>query len=133
MASKECKHPTCSGEHCRREKKPTQKKKLIRKISKKRQRNLGEEKLLSKKDKAFFSEIWEEREHRDYETDEPIIEEVSTRNFHHVLEKDPYPQFRYEKWNIVLVKWETHDKVHRNIDLTPRIKQLKQKLIKQHL
>lgn len=134
MASKECKHPTCSGDTCRREKKEKKryalKRTSIRRMSKKRQQSLGEQRLMQEKDWEFFLEIWSERPHICYESGEPIYGEPLTLYFHHVLEKDKYPKYRYKKWNIVLVSWAVHDNVHRLSDLCPKIKEYQNQLIK---
>lgn len=135
MASKECRHPTCSGDTCRREKKPKKFYSLkrsspIRKVSKKRRQRLGEQKVEQQKDWAFFLEIWDEREHICFESGQPIYGEPLTLYFHHVLEKELYPQYRYKKWNIVLVTWAVHDNVHRLAKLCPNIQAYREKLIK---
>jgi hypothetical protein len=57
--------------------------------------------------------------------------EPRTYYFHHVLEKESYPQYRHCTWNIVLVSWTTHDQVHGDIDKTPKIKALREELLKQ--
>lgn len=125
--TKSCKHPTC-GDVCRRIKKKKKiyvlKRTPLQKISKKRLRKINDAKKLTVKDKMLYAEIWEEREHIDFETGLPIYGEARTLYFHHVLEKHLYPQFRYKKWNIIIISWETHDKVHRNIDLCPKINKL---------
>lgn len=139
---KNCKHPTCKGK-CRRikapKKKPNQlKRTVIKKVSTKQGKKNRQKSKLTKKDRTFFQEIWEEREHIDFETDQPIFGEVASLYFHHVLPKRPkhlggYPEFRYKKWNIVLVSWETHTKTENNIDLTPKIKAYRDYLLKTYI
>jgi hypothetical protein len=108
--------------------------KPIRKISRKGKQRREQKAKLSEKDKLFWAAIWEEREHVDFETGEPIYGEYRTLYFHHVLPKHPgpvgYPQFRYKKWNIVIVSWDTHTKAENNIDLVPKIKAYRDKLLK---
>ena len=108
--------------------------KRIKKISAKQVIRNKEKKKLSEKDKLFWATIWEERDHVDFETGEPIYGEYRTLYFHHVLPKHPgpggYPQHRYKKWNIVIVSWETHTKAENNIDLVPKIKAYRDKLLK---
>lgn len=94
---------------------------------------MREQRELTRKDRLLWAEIWEEREHLDFETDKPIYGEPLTLYFHHILGKKKYPQFRYCKWNIVLVSWETHDKAERNLDLVPKIKQYKKELLKKYI
>ena len=91
------------------------------------------EKLWKQKDKELFEKIWEERPHVDYETGEVLYGEPLKSYFHHVLEKEMYPLFRWEEWNIVLVSVETHSQCHTNLDFCPKIKQLREKLIKEKL
>lgn len=136
---KTCKHPTC-GATCRRvkaEKKRTPMKRTrIKQVSKKKAKENREEAKITKLDKAMYAEIWEERAHVDFETGE-LIMSPATLNFHHVLPKkdEPggYPQFRHEKWNVVLVSWNTHTKAERNIDLVPKIKAYRDYLLKTYV
>ena len=102
---------------------------LKRNISKRREKT-----ELKKGDKELWNAIWAERPHIDFETGEPIYGEPLTLYFHHVLPKNEgpggYPQFRYKKWNIVLVSWDTHAKAEADLDLVPKIKAYRNKLLK---
>jgi len=133
LLNRECNHPTC-GDICRRQKKPkkiyTLKRSPIRKRSKKMQQSLGEQKLAQQKDWDFFLEIWEEREHICFESGVPLYGEPLTLYFHHVFEKELYEEYRYCKWNIVLVTWAVHDNTHRLSDLCPKIKAYREQLTK---
>ena len=133
---KTCNHPTCR-DTCRRVKPAKKirqplKRTPIKKVSKKQQSILGERKLQSNDDKAFFSEIWEEREHVDFETNKPITGEPLTLYFHHVLPKalHRYKKYRYCKWNIVILSWETHTQAEGLLDKLPKVKAYKEYLIK---
>jgi len=118
-------------QHLRTDKKPTiLKRKPIKKVSLKQNQLLGERRLQQKKDWLFFISIWEERPHVDFETDEYISGEPLTLYFHHVLSKSKYPQFRYCKWNIVIVTWATHSKAETNIEFVPKIKAYRNELLK---
>lgn len=133
---KQCRHPTC-GDICRRPKKEKKNHKFlrrtpIRKVSKKQQKILGEKKLQSEKDKEFFNEIWQERDHFCYESGEYLGEEPLTVFFHHILPKADYDRFRYCKWNIVLLTWENHSKAEVNLDFVPKVKALYEKLYKKY-
>lgn len=105
----------------------------IRKKSEKQKSRLGEQKLLQETDWRFYLEIWDEREHICFETDEYLGDEPQTLFFHHVLEKGirRYKKYRHCKWNIVLISWQVHDQVGMDIDRCPRIKAYHDKLIKQ--
>lgn len=54
-------------------------------------------------------EIWKERPHVSEVSGTPLYGEPLSIYFDHLLEKETYPQYRYEKWNIALVTWEEHD------------------------
>lgn len=107
---------------------------LSRKLTEKAKRRRAERMEQSAKDRELWTSIWEERPHIDFETDEPIYGEPLTIYFHHVLPKHDgpggYPQFRYKKWNIVIVSWQTHTNAENNIDLVPKIKAYRDKLLK---
>jgi hypothetical protein len=108
----------------------------IIKISKKRRITLGEGINQTHKDWEFFLEIWNEREHVDFETGEPIYGEPLNLYFHHVLPKRKnggYPQFRYKKWNIVIVSWDTHTNCENHQwKKVPRIAAYRDELIKKY-
>lgn len=108
----------------------------IQKISKKRSKTLGERKAQTLKDWEFFLEIWNEREHVDFETGQPIYGEPLNLYFHHVLPKRKnggYPQYRYEKWNIIIISWDTHTNCENHQwKKVPRIAAYRDKLIKKY-
>lgn len=91
---------------------------------------MGEQKSEKERMWEFFLEIWDEREHICFESGEPIYGQPLTLYFHHVLEKDLYPEYKFCKWNIVLVTWAVHDNIHRLSDLCPKIKEYQNQLIK---
>lgn len=111
--------------------------KPLRKVSEKGKLRKEDKKTLVVNDMVFYLEIWQERKHVDFETGLPLPDKPLLQFFHHLLEKSPnnetdYSQYRHCKWNIVLVSWETHDKVHNNIDNCPKIKALTEQLRKLH-
>lgn len=147
---KVCALHTCSnnvfgGGYCRnhqylrtdKKPKPLKSKQPIRKkTSKKQQSSLGEQRELTRKDRLLWAEIWEERDHVDFETGKPIYGDPLTLYFHHVLPKRPdggYPQYRYEKWNIILVSWDTHTLAENNQwKKIPKIAAYRDELIKKY-
>jgi hypothetical protein len=139
MPSKKCRHATCSGDICRRIKKPKKlyklKRKYICKISKKQVLKIKDKKELSEKDKLFYQEIWNEREHICFETGIYLGDESKTLFFHHVLEKGTraYKAYRHCKWNIVLISWQVHDQVGMDIDKCPKIKAYRDLIIKKYI
>lgn len=118
---------------CRTDKKPKSlNRTAIRKVSKKQRSILGERKLQREKDWQFYLEIWDERKHFCYETHEFLGNIPYTTFFHHVLPKASraYKRFRYAKWNIVLISWQTHSKAENGIKFSPRVKAYRDYLIK---
>lgn len=109
----------------------------LRKISKKKMEKLQKEKEegTSNEMSLFFQSIWDERKPEErvcYETGKKLIGIPLNIYFHHVLPKHLYPQYKFSKWNIVLVSWATHDQTEWDIDKTPRIKELKEQLLEKH-
>jgi hypothetical protein len=79
----------------------------------------------------LFLEIWEERKPvRCFETGVLMGEwfKNNTCCFHHCLEKELFPQYKYEKENIVIILPEVHEQAHNDIDKCPKIKALRKKL-----
>lgn len=138
--AKGCKWNVFAKEYCKNHqylrtdyKPPSLKKTPIRKKSEKQRSRLGEQKLLQEADWRFYLEIWDERDHICFETDQYLGNEPQTLFFHHVLEKGirRYKKYRHCKWNIVLISWQVHDQVGMDIDRCPRIKAYHDKLLKQ--
>ena len=85
-----------------------------------------------KEDFKFYLEIWKERLHICYETDQPLGDEINLLFFHHILNKQHYPQFRHSKWNIVLLSKDIHQQVESNIDKCPKVKDLTKQTKEKH-
>lgn len=84
--------------------------------------------------KFFFASVWEslrKEQRRCFESAE-LIYEPRTYNFHHVLPKELYPQYKYSTWNIVLLTWQKHDQVNKDIDLVPKVKARYEELLQKH-
>ena len=101
------------------------------------------EKNVAKKEKTkvlhqFFLDLWDERADKNgcircFETDiymSPTIYRENSCCYHHILEKSNpnYKQYVLEKWNIVIILPDVHNQVHANIEFTPKIKKLTEKL-----
>ena len=71
---------------------------------------------------VIFREIWAERPHFCEETGRSLGSEPNSTMFHHLLHKAPYPQFQFEKGNIMLLHPDVHQLAHQNIDATPEVK-----------
>lgn len=61
---------------------------------------------------SFFLEIWKERQHVSEISGEKLIGEVKNYYFHHILEKQSYPELKYKKDNIILITFQEHQNVH---------------------
>lgn len=87
--------------------------KKIAKVSKDGKKKLEEKKKETEKQYHFFLEIWEERKRNDGRvycevTGEALPNEPLSIYFDHLLEKSSYPEYRYDKENIAIVKWDVH-------------------------
>ena len=131
-----CSYPRCpckaTGIYC--SSKPAAKSKARKAIPKRSEK--GKIKALNKKhiiqnDMLMYLEIWEERAHVCFETND-IIQKPLIQNFHHVLEKGSFPEYHNSKWNIVILHADVHSQVHSNIDKTPKVKELRERLINLH-
>lgn len=81
-------------------------------MSIKRRKKSEEEIVQNKADRErmlnLFSEIWLERPHYSILSGKWLGNEPMTTFFDHLLEKSVYPQFKYEKENIILVTPDEH-------------------------
>lgn len=83
-----------------------------------------------KKDIIFYDVIWKKRPHQ-CENCGKKISEPSTTNFHHLLEKADYPEYRYEEINIMILDNDCHYQYHNFPDKTPGIIE-RQKQVMEH-
>lgn len=79
-------------------------------------------------DDYFYAELWDDREHKCFETNVMLPHVPLNMFFHHILPKAKYPQYRHEKWNIVLLHPDVHSQVETFIDKCPRVKALTEHL-----
>jgi 5-methylcytosine-specific restriction endonuclease McrA len=113
------------------------KKSPLKKISNRRRQKLAAQKMEEPESvtmKFFFASVWEslrKEQRRCFESAE-LIYEPRTYNFHHVLPKELYPQYKYSTWNIVLLTWQKHDQVNKDIDLVPKVKARYEELLQKH-
>jgi len=121
---KNCEH-NCEGDYCFRCKprKPLPKiaRKLIREIPKEKDNPMHE----------FFISIWNKRPHKSEISGEWLGNEALSIFFHHILEKNKYPEAMYDEENIILVTWEEHNNVgmdmHKYEEINKRREKLKKK------
>lgn len=71
----------------------------------------------------LFEEIYKEHPTKTCFECNKSVNGQSSAQFHHLLFKSQYPEYRLEKWNIVLVCENCHSQAHTNIDKTPKIKE----------
>lgn len=134
---KGCTYPVFGGGMCTwhqsyrtDRKRSTLKRTPIPQISPKKRLKIPEEKALSEKDKLFFAEIWQERPHNCFETGKYLGEEPLSLFFHHVLKRrGRYARFRWAKWNIVLLNWQSHSN-ENYMKAIPKVKEYHDYLIK---
>lgn len=93
-------------------------------------KQISDKKRLNKQDKAaryiidseFYQGIWNERAGKCDITGKLLGSEPLSTMFHHILPKGKYPQFRYCKWNILLVDPDIHCQIEDDIDKVPAAK-----------
>lgn len=76
----------------------------------------------------FFFQIWNERPHISEISGAFLGHEPLTVFFHHILEKEMYPDLAFEKENIILLTLEEHDNVGMGRYKYPKINYLREKL-----
>lgn len=104
-------------------------------MSEKKAAQIEEEEKEQEKMWNFFLEIWDSTppsERKCYETGRPLVGVPLTVYFHHVLPKHLYPEYKYCKWNVVLLTWLVHDQAEIDIDKTPKVKALYEHLLESH-
>ena len=133
-----CKWPRCScratGNYCPH--KPGEKApKRIKRVSTKRLAQLKEDQAVGDQDAAFYLWVWRERLHRCECCGVALTfttPDIRNYSYHHLLEKRNFPQYRYCKWNIMLLCRNCHDSWERNPDTRPTITKLRNSLLKRH-
>ena len=68
----------------------------------------------AKSDAAFYTGLQFARIHVCWKCKDYLGEQLSNYNFHHILEKAKYPQFRYEPKNIILLCLHHHSECHQS-------------------
>lgn len=76
----------------------------------------------------MFDELWKERSHYCYETNQFLGYEPLSTMFHHCLFKSKYPEYALIKENIVLLHPDVHAQVHVDSSKTPKVREYTQKL-----
>lgn len=89
---------------------------------------------------ALFREIWDEREDLEgvcycFESGQRMDGSRYRGNtcvYDHVLEKGKYPEYKFLKKNIIIIKPEIHEKKGKDIDSVPKIKKYREYLLSLH-
>lgn len=112
----------CEGEYCFQHK---PRKKLQASVKKQ------EEVQKTTEMQEFFLQIWKKKPHKSEVSGESLGSEALSIFFHHVLPKEKYSQARFDEENIILLTWEEHDQVERDVtryeEVNKRREQLKKK------
>jgi len=130
-----CNYPCWSKGLCKSHapKKPLKKSfKPINKITERQKEKNVIKKELTIQQFEMFREIYKEHPtKRCYECN-CKVDGASSVQFHHILFKSTYPQYRLEKWNIVLLCETHHNQVHTDITKTPKVNALSKEIKQKH-
>lgn len=130
-----CNYPVWSKNLCKSHapKKPLKKSfKPINKITEKQKEKNVIKKGLTIQQFEMFREIYKEHPtKRCYECN-CKVDGASSVQFHHILFKSAYPQYRLEKWNIVLLCETHHNQVHTDVTKTPKVNALTKEIKQKH-
>lgn len=69
----------------------------------------------------FFLQIWKKRAHKSEVSGTFLGNEPLSIFFHHILPKEKYPEAWLDEDNIILLTWEEHDNVERDMYKYPEI------------
>ena len=102
---------------------PKEKKRhIIPKVSKKRLKQMEEDKATFEQDKLFYAEIWRSSPHWcQCGCKQKLGKEPLTTFFHHLLAKSKYPMFRHTPENIMILHPDCHNAYHSKSDNRPEI------------
>ena len=106
--------------------------KPINKITERQKEKNVIKKELTTQQFEMFREIYKEHPtKRCYECN-CKVDGASSVQFHHILFKSTYPQYRLEKWNIVLLCETHHNQVHTDVTKTPKVNALTKEIKEKH-
>lgn len=118
--------------------------KAIKKVSEKQAFKITLKKKQLTEDWEFYMRVWNGSFGRDpstgYTLSEPKCLVCGTKlgvptslNFHHILEKRNYPEYRYDENNIAIVCADCHSSYESNPDNIPKLVELREYLQRQHI
>lgn len=100
----------------------------IKKMSDKHRDNLKEMAKTWSEDKLLYNSIWKYKPHVCESCGRNLGAEPRTFNFHHILPKRNYPQYRHSEWNIMLLCLDCHSKAEVMIEHVPKVKERTEEL-----
>lgn len=80
----------------------------------------------------FFLSIWKRRKHHSELSKYPLFSPPSSAYFHHILEKQKYPEAKYDEDNIILITMDEHSNVHFDPTRYEIINKRREQLIKKY-
>lgn len=89
-------------------------------------------KELRKKDIEFYLELWENSNKKCQVSGKFLGKDPLTTFFHHILPKSRFPQYRWCKWNILIVDPEIHMQIELDLDRVPKARQFYDDLLRLH-
>lgn len=94
----------------------------IPKVSKKRLKQMEDDKATFEQDKIFYAEIWAASPHKcQCGCNVNLGKEPLTTFFHHLLEKAKYPMFRHTPENIMILAPICHNAYHSMASNRPEV------------
>jgi len=79
--------------------------------------------------KEFFLRIWKHRKHYSELSDTYLGKEPLAIYFHHILSKEKYPQAAFDEENIILLTFDEHTNVERDMYKYKKINDLRKQLL----
>lgn len=104
----------------------------LKRVSLKQRLKIEQKKEITKRDHETYREIWKDRPHTCIESGRGLGKEPLTTYFHHLLKKETFPQYRWEKWNIVILSPEMHGNAESDLDKVPKVKELYLEALEKH-
>lgn len=80
----------------------------LRRVSNKKLEEREAKRIQKEKDNLFFLEIWRKKPHNCESCGQYLGKEPLSTYFDHLLEKEMYPDLRYEEANLMLVCFQCH-------------------------
>ena len=96
----------------------------MRRVSEKAAKKKEDDKELLAKDKLFYAEVWRNNLHKCENCGCGLGNTWKPFNFHHLLPKADYPQFRHNPDNIAVLCLTCHSKCETDISFAPAMQQL---------